>query len=137
MTLKTSEIEAVLEAPVEKVWDAVTSSIDWSWRRDLRSRASLGTYSWKERDRWGLCTDYGVMDQVKCCRSILHMENARCRGQWAAHMEPLEGGRTRFSLKLSLHPRNYFLWILAKPFWTPEKYLERYLRDLRNKVENR
>ncbi len=135
MSLKTSEVEVTLSASPAKVWEVVTSSLDWGWRSDLRSRESQGTYSWRELYRWGLRIDFGVMDWQERKRYILHMENSRFRGQWSAHLEPLEDGGTRFRLRISLYPRNSLLWLMTLPFWSPEKYLNRYVADLKKRLD--
>ena len=88
----TAVQEAVLAAPVERVWQVVTSIEKYAWRRDIKEIRRLDGSRFVEYTKDGFSTVFTVTVQNPCCRWAFTLDNQNLHGTWEGEFQSHPGG---------------------------------------------
>ena len=130
--MPVSRVHAVLPAPVQSVWEIVTSLENYAWRSDVKRIEIIGEKQFVEYTAHGFATLFTVVVQEPCRRWEFDMENDNISGRWIGLFTP-QGGQTEIDFTENVVARKFFL----KPFvkFYLKKQQARYLSDLRRAIE--
>lgn len=86
-----SNIKAVFQADIQKVWDTVTSLQNYSWRSDLNKIEVITEKQFIEYTKEGYATTFMVTCNEPCSRWEFDMENSHMRGHWTGVFTSKDG----------------------------------------------
>ena len=128
----TAVQEAVLAAPVEQVWQVVTSIEKYAWRRDIKEIRRLDGARFVEYTKDGFSTVFTVTVQKPCCRWEFALDNQNLHGSWEGEFQPHPGGTlVRFTERVT--PKKWYLRPLVKGYLKRQQ--AQYVEDLRRVLE--
>lgn len=127
-----STIKEVLPCNIKKVWERVTSLIDYSWRSDLDRIEVTGENTFTEYDKTGHFLCFTVAVRAPCTRLEFFMENGNLKGSWIGVFRDLDGKATEIEFNEEVIAKK----ILMKPFLNAylKKQQKRYLEDLKKSL---
>lgn len=128
----TAVQEAVLAAPVEQVWQVVTSIEKYAWRRDIKEIRRLDGSRFVEYTKDGFSTVFTVTVQNPCCRWAFTLDNQNLHGTWEGEFQSHPGGTlVRFTERVT--PKKWYLRPLVKGYLKRQQ--AQYVEDLRRVLE--
>ncbi len=131
--MAVSSKRVTFAAPVDRVWNVITSCGEYSWRSDLsRIEEFKEQKKFIEYTKDGYQTTFVITAFEPCKRYEFDMENENMSGHWTGIFSA-EGGRTYLDLTETVNAKK----LMMKPF--AKMYLKRqqeiYLRDLKRALD--
>ncbi len=80
--MAVSNVKAVFQHNVQKVWDIVTSLEKSQWRSDLSKIEVVSEKQFVEYDKNGYATTFTITAAEPCKRWEFDMENSNMKGHW-------------------------------------------------------
>ncbi len=87
-----SNIKAVIQGDIQRVWKIVTAVEDYTWRSDLSRTEILSEKQFIEYTRTGYATTFTVTVLEPCKRWEFEMENTNMKGRWIGVFTSVEEG---------------------------------------------
>lgn len=125
--MAVSSIKAVLPEEIEKVWKAVTSVYDYTWRSDLSRTKVLDDRHFVEYTKSGYATNFTVTVSIPYQRWELEMENTNMKGYWMGSFRQKNGG-TEIEFTESVSVKKLYLMPFVKIYLKKQQKL--FLADL-------
>ena len=126
--MAVSNIKAVFDCNIQKVWETVTSLEHYSWRSDLSKIEIINEKQFVEYTKEGYATTFTVTAQVPCERWEFDMENDNMKGHWTGIFTPNEG-KTEIEFTEDVVAKKVFMKPFVKAFL--KKQQSTYIADLR------
>lgn len=89
--MATSNIKAVFQCDIQKVWDVVTSLQNYSWRSDLSKVEIVNENQFIEYTKDGYSTTFTITCTENCKRWEFDMENSNMKGHWTGVFTEKDG----------------------------------------------
>lgn len=124
----SSNIKAVLEYDIQRVWDKVTSFENYSWRSDLIRIKVINEEEFVEYTRKGYPTAFTVTVVKPYERWEFDMENSNMKGHWTGIFTRRDG-RTEIDFTEDVTVKKWFMKPFVKAFL--KKQQEQYVADLK------
>ncbi len=127
-----SNIKAVFQCDIQKVWETVTSLEDYTWRSDLSEIRILSPKQFIEYTKDGYATTFTTIKKEPYKRWEFAMENDNMKGHWVGIFTP-RGEQTEVDFTENVTAKK----LLMKPFVKAylKKQQNRYVADLRKALE--
>ena len=135
---RTFTKQAVFNAPIETVFNAVTDNRSWEHRTtldDLRIIETNDDFEIWEEVSGNTVIRFTTTEKHPYTLYSFEMESGFFRGKWFGEFETIENGKTRITATEIIEYRNPFIRVMAHIFFDLEKFMEIYFDDLRNKLE--
>ena len=133
--MKTSEITAIFDADLARVWEAVSNNADCGWRSDLSGIEITGENTFTEFANNGFPTYFTITEKRENELYELDIDNKNFFGHWTGKFRALEGGGTEVTFTESLRVKNPLMRALAALFMNVRKFQLRYAEDLSAKLK--
>ncbi len=123
-----SNIKAVFQQDIQKVWDKVTSLEDYTWRSDISKIEILNEQQFVEYTKEGYATTFTitVVEPYRCWE--FDMENDNMKGHWTGVFTK-KGKQTEIDFTESVVAKKLFMKFFVKPFLKKQQTL--YVSDLK------
>ncbi|MDO5401992.1 MAG: polyketide cyclase, partial [Eubacteriales bacterium] len=86
-----SNIKAVFQQDIQKVWETVTSLENYAWRSDLSKIEILNEKQFIEYTKEGYATTFTITVVEPCMRWEFDMENGNMKGHWVGVFTKKDG----------------------------------------------
>ena len=126
--MAVSNIKAVFESDIQKVWEVVTSLENYSWRSDLSKIEVINEKQFVEYTKEGYATTFTITAQVSYERWEFDMENDNMKGHWTGIFVQKEG-KTEIDFTEDVVAKKIFMKPFVKLFL--KKQQSTYIADLR------
>ena len=126
--MAVSNIKAIFQCDVQKVWEIVTSIENYSWRSDLSKIEILNENQFIEYTKEGYATTFTVTEKVPYERWEFDMENNNMKGHWTGAFTQV-GDKTEVDFKEDVTAKKVFMKPFIKGFLKKQQVL--YIEDLR------
>lgn len=133
--MKRIEIEAIIQADVEKVFSVVTNNADYKWRSDVEKLVILDDKHFVEYYQKGGETQFTITKKRKNREYAFDMENNIFEGEWLGKFYPQENHQTKVIFTEFIEIRNPLLRIISTIMMNPKKLQKQYIKDLQAKVQ--
>ena len=131
--MAVSNIKAVFQCDLQRVWRVITSLENYSWRSDLDKIEIINDTQFLEYTKDGYITMFTVTSKVDGERWEFDMENDNIQGHWTG-IFTYDGMQTQLDFTENVTAKKIFM----KPFVKP--YLKRqqatYISDLSRALES-
>ncbi len=126
--MAVSNIKAVFQSDIQKVWEVVTSLNNYSWRSDLSKIEILNETQFIEYTKNGYATTFTITKTEPYRRWEFDMENTNMKGHWTGVFTG-KGENTEIEFTEEATAKK----IIMKPFVRSylKKQQELYVCDLR------
>lgn len=122
-----SNVKAVFDCEVEKVWDVVTSLENYSWRSDLSRIEILNEKQFVEYTKEGYATTFTVTARETCKRWEFDMLNDNMEGHWSGIFTS-KNGRTEIDFTEDVTAKKVIMKPFVKAYLKKQQAL--YVADL-------
>lgn len=122
-----SNIKAVFQQDIQKVWETVTSLENYAWRSDLSKIEVLNEKQFKEYTREGYATTFTITVAEPCMRWEFDMENDNMKGHWVGVFTQKDG-LTEIDFTEDVVAKKFFMKPFVKSFLKKQQTL--YISDL-------
>lgn len=130
--MAVSNIKAVFQSDIQRVWDTVTSLKDYGWSSDLGRIEILNEKQFVEYTKEGYATTFTTTAMETCKRWEFDLENDNIKGHWIGIFAQKDD-QTEIDLTENITAKKFFM----KPF--VKAYLKRqqaqYVSDLGKALE--
>lgn len=127
--MAATNIKAVIESNINKVWDIVYDVENYSkWRSDLSRTERLNERQFVEYTKDGYATTFTVTVTEPCRRWEFDMENSNMKGHWVGVFTPI-GDKTEVEFTENVTAKKFFMKPFVKGFL--KKQQEGFVSDLR------
>lgn len=131
--MAATNIKAVIESNINKVWDIVYDVENYSkWRSDLSRTERLNERQFIEYTKDGYATTFTVTVTEPCRRWEFDMENSNMKGHWVGVFTPI-GDKTEVEFTENVTAKKFFMKPFVKGFL--KKQQERFAADLQRAVK--
>lgn len=123
-----SNIKAIFQSDIQKVWEVVTSLKNYSWRSDLSKIEILNENQFIEYTKDGYSTTFTITKTEPYKRWEFDMENNNMKGHWTGIFTEKDG-----STEIDFTEEATAKKIIMKPFIKSylKKQQELYISDLK------
>lgn len=128
-----STIKATFQSDIQKVWQAVTSLEDYSWRSDLSKIEVLSETQFVEYTKDGYATTFTITCTEPCKRWEFHMENGNMKGHWTGVFTQ-KGDQTEVDFTEDVTAKKLIMKPFVKAYLKKQQAL--YIQDLSKKLES-
>ncbi|RRD03051.1 polyketide cyclase [Prevotella sp. OH937_COT-195] len=129
----TSNIKATLHCNLQKVWNAVTSLTEYSWRSDLSRIEVLSDTQFVEITKDGYRTLFTITVKENCHRWEFDMENDKIKGHWVGLFLENEG-KTTIDFTECLETKKFFPKLFIRIYLKIHQI--KYVKDLKRFLES-
>lgn len=123
-----SNIKAVFQQDIQKVWETVTSLNNYAWRSDLSKIEILNENQFVEYTKEGYATTFTITAVETCKRWEFDMENDNMKGHWIGIFTQKDG-QTEIDFTENVAARKLFMRPFVKSFLKKQQML--YVSDLK------
>lgn len=123
-----SNIKAVFQQDIQKVWETVTSLDNYTWRSDLSRIEILNEKQFVEYTKEGYATTFTVTVVEPCKRWEFDMENDNMKGHWVGVFTQ-KGEHTEIDFTENVVAKKLFMKPFVKGFLKKQQTL--YISDLK------
>lgn len=126
--MAVSNVKAVFQSDMQRVWEVVTSLKDYAWRSDLSKIEILNENQFIEYTKEGYPTTFTITRTEPCKRWEFDMENSNMKGHWTGIFAEKDGN-TEIDFTEEVTAKK----VIMKPFVKAylKKQQELYVADLR------
>ena len=135
---RTLTKKSIYNAPLSKVYKAVTNNQDWKYRTsldDLKIIESTGDIEIWDEITGGNTIRFQTKEKRPNSFYSFDMESNLFKGYWFAEFEAIDDNTTLFTATESIEYKNPFIKTVAYLFMDLGKFMEIYQDELRKKVE--
>lgn len=125
--MAVSNVKAVFQHNVQKVWDIVTSLEKYQWRSDLSKIEVVSDKQFVEYDKNGYPTTFTITVSEPCKRWAFTMENSNMKGHWTG-IFTARGGETEIDFTENVTAKHIIMKPFVKGFLKKQQAL--YISDL-------
>lgn len=125
--MAVSNIKAVFQQDIKKVWDTVTSLENYAWRSDLSKIEILNEKQFVEYTKEGYATSFTITAVEPCRRWEFDMENDNMKGHWVGIFTQ-RGKQTEIDFTEDVVARKWFMKPFVKSYLKKQQAL--YVSDL-------
>lgn len=90
--MAVSNIKAVFQCDIQRVWEVVTSLHNYSWRSDLGKIEIINENQFTEYTKGGYPTVFTITGTEPYARWEFDMENSNMKGHWTGIFKVKDGG---------------------------------------------
>lgn len=126
--MAVSNVKAVFQSDIQRVWDVVTSLKDYAWRSDLSKIEILNENQFIEYTKEGYPTTFTITRTEPCKRWEFDMENSNMKGHWTGIFAEKDGN-TEIDFTEEVTAKKVIMKPFVKAFL--KKQQELYVADLR------
>lgn len=123
-----SNIKAVFQQDIQKVWETVTSLDSYAWRSDLSKIEILNENQFIEYTKEGYATTFTITAIETCKRWEFDMENDNMKGHWIGIFTQKDG-QTEIDFTEDVAAKKLFMKPFVKGFLKKQQTL--YVSDLK------
>ena len=123
-----SNIKAVFQQDIQKVWETVTSLNNYAWRSDLSKIEILNENQFVEYTKEGYATTFTITAVETCKRWEFDMENDNMKGHWIGIFTQKDG-QTEIDFTENVAAKKLFMRPFVKSFLKKQQTL--YVSDLK------
>ncbi|WP_287714120.1 SRPBCC family protein [Blautia sp.] len=123
-----SNIKAVFQQDIQKVWETVTSLNNYAWRSDLSKIEILNENQFVEYTKEGYATTFTITAVETCKRWEFDMENDNMKGHWIGIFTQKDG-QTEIDFTENVAAKKLFMRPFVKSFLKKQQML--YVSDLK------
>lgn len=123
-----SNIKAVFQQDIQKVWETVTSLDSYAWRSDLSKIEILNENQFIEYTKAGYATTFTITAIETCKRWEFDMENDNMKGHWIGIFTQKDG-QTEIDFTEDVAAKKLFMKPFVKGFLKKQQTL--YVSDLK------
>lgn len=127
--MAVSNVKAVFQSDIQRVWEVVTSLKDYAWRSDLSKIEILNENQFIEYTKEGYPTTFTITRTEPCKRWEFDMENSNMKGHWTGIFAEKDGN-TEIDFTEEVTAKKVIMKPFVKAFL--KKQQELYVADLRN-----
>lgn len=131
--MAVSNIKAVIQGDVKKIWEIVTSPDNYSWRSDLSNIEIINENQFIEYTKDGYATTFTVTRKEACKCWEFDMENDNMKGHWIGIFTQ-KGGQTEIDFTEAVTAKKLFMKPFVKPYLKKQQAL--YIADLKKAVSD-
>ena len=123
-----SNVKAIFQSDIQRVWEAVTSLENYSWRSDLSKVEIMNDNQFIEYTKDGYPTTFTITKVIPYKRWEFDMENSNMKGHWTGIFTEKDGN-TEIDFTEEVTAKK----VIMKPFVKSylKKQQELYISDLR------
>ena len=122
-----SNMKAILQCDVKKVWDIVTSLENYAWRSDLSKIEILNEKQFIEYTKDGVATTFTITATEPLERWEFDMENDNIKGHWVGIFSQ-KGGVTEIDFSEDVTAKKFFMKPFVRSFLKRQQ--TQYISDL-------
>lgn len=126
--MAVSNVKAVFQSDIQRVWEVVTSLKDYAWRSDLSKIEILNENQFIEYTKEGYPTTFTITRTEPCKRWEFDMENSNMKGHWTGVFAEKDGN-TEIDFTEEVTAKKVIMRPFVKAFL--KKQQELYVADLR------
>lgn len=126
--MAVSNVKAVFQSDIQRVWETVTSLEAYAWRSDLSKIEILSETQFVEYTKEGYATTFTITVTEPCRRWEFDMENDNMKGHWSGVFTQ-KGGQTEIDFTEDVTAKKIFMKPFVKAFL--KKQQAQYITDLR------
>lgn len=126
--MAVSNVKAVFQSDIQRVWEVVTSLKDYAWRSDLSKIEILNENQFIEYTKEGYPTTFTITRTEPCKRWEFDMENSNMKGHWTGIFAEKDGN-TEIDFTEEVTAKKVIMKPFVKAFL--KKQQELYVADLR------
>ena len=126
--MAVSNIKAVFQQDIRKVWETVTSLENYAWRSDLSKIEILNEKQFIEYTKEGYATTFTITVVEPCMRWEFDMENDNMKGHWVGVFTKKDG-LTEIDFTEDVIAKKLFMKPFVKSFLKKQQTL--YISDLK------
>lgn len=126
--MAVSNIKAVFQSDIQKVWEAVTCLEKCTWRSDLGKIEILNEKQFVEYTKEGYATTFTITVAEPCRRWEFDMENDNMKGHWTG-VFTRKGEETEIDFTENVVAKKIFMKPFVKAYL--KKQQAQYISDLR------
>lgn len=130
--MAVSNIKAVLQCDVKKVWDTVTSLEKYQWRSDLSKIEVISETQFIEYTKDGFATTFTITVSEPYKRWEFDIENDNMTGHWSGIFTEKDG-RTEIDFTENVTAKKLIMKPFVKAFL--RKQQNQYVSDLKNALQ--
>ncbi len=130
--MAVSNIKAVFQCDVKKVWDIVTDLERYSWRSDLDRIEIISDTQFIEYTKDEYATTFTVTVAKPCERWEFELENDNMKGHWIGIFSQ-NGNETTVDFTENVSARKFWMKPFVKMFL--KKQQTAYIADLKKVIE--
>lgn len=127
-----SNMKALFQSDIKKVWDIVTSLEEYQWRSDLSKIEILNEKQFIEYTKDGFATKFMITVCEPYKRWEFDMENSNMKGHWVGIFAE-KNGQTEIDFTEEVSAKKLIMKPFVKSFL--KKQQERYVSDLRKALQ--
>ncbi|MDO5344537.1 MAG: SRPBCC family protein [Lachnospiraceae bacterium] len=123
-----SNVKAIFQSDIQRVWEVVTSLENYSWRSDLSKVEIINDNQFIEYTKDGYPTTFTITKVIPYKRWEFDMENSNMKGHWTGIFTEKDGN-TEIDFTEEVTAKK----VIMKPFVKSylKKQQELYISDLR------
>lgn len=125
--MAVSNIKAIFQSDVKKVWETVTSLENYAWRSDLGKIEIKNEKQFVEYTREGYATNFTITVTKPCKRWEFDMENENMKGHWIGVFTQ-KGEQTELDFTEDVVAKKIFMKPFVKAYL--KKQQKQYISDL-------
>lgn len=130
--MAVSNIKAIFQCDVQKVWNIITSLENYQWRSDLSRVEILDENKFVEYTKNDYPTTFTVICEIPYERWEFDMENGNMKGHWIGVFKE-ENGMTEIDFTEDVQSKKIIMKPFVKRFL--KKQQELYVSDLKKALE--
>ena len=127
-----SNIKVSLPCDIQKVWKAVTSLEDCTWRSDLGKIEIVNENQFIEYTKDGYATTFTITEKEPCKRYEFDIENGNMQGHWTGIFTK-KGNSTELDFTEDVTAKKLFMKPFVKGYLKKQQQL--YVSDLKKFLE--
>lgn len=126
--MAVSNIKAVFQSDIQKVWETVTSLENCAWRSDLDRIEMINERQFVEYTKEGYATTFTITVTKPCERWEFDMENDNMKGHWTGVFTQ-KGEQTEIDFTEDVTAKKIFMKPFVKAYLKSQQ--KQYISDLR------
>lgn len=126
--MAVSNIKAVFQSDIQKVWETVTSLENYAWRSDLGRIEIINESQFVEYTKEGYATTFTITVIKPCERWEFDMENDNMKGHWTGIFTQ-KGEETELDFTEDVIAKKFFMKPFVKAYLKSQQ--KQYISDLR------
>ena len=127
-----SNIKAVFQSNVHKVWEVVTSVENYTWRSDLSKTVRLNEKQFIEYTKEGYATTFTITLAEPYKLWEFDMENGNMKGHWTGRFTQ-KGEETEIEFTEDVTAKKFFMKPFVKSYLKKQQAL--YIADLEKALQ--
>ncbi|MFR1518528.1 MAG: SRPBCC family protein [Clostridia bacterium] len=124
----TSNIKAVIQSDIQRVWEVVTAVENYTWRSDLSKTEILNEKQFVEYTEQGYATTFTITAMEPYRRWEFDMENTNMKGHWVGIFTQ-KGDETEIDFTENVIVKKFLLKPFVKTFL--KKQQAQFVSDLK------